>query len=285
PTNVLSSPVARARVLGLPFDAGRVSLFTKLLSALHQTAHPVRLDPAPVAPPFYTVAFFEAYFSNFIEGTEFQVDEARRIVKTGQVVNGRPADSHDVLSTYRLCSNIAEMRVVPHSADDLLNILQRRHADLMHARPDKHPGQWKEYANKAGLTNFVEPELVRGTLHQGFDLYKSIKEPLARAMFMMFLISEVHPFDDGNGRLARLMMNAELISSGQCRIIISTHAREGYLDALRLLSRRSEPDLYIRMLTGAQQFVATMQVSSYEEAKAHLEAQDAFTEVSSRVMW
>ena len=30
----------------------------------------------------------------------------------------------------------------------------------------------------------------------------------------MFMMSEVHPFDDGNGRLAHLMMHAELVSAG-----------------------------------------------------------------------
>ena len=33
----------------------------------------------------------------------------------------------------------------------------------------------------------------------------------------MFLISEVHPFDDGNGRIARVMMNAELVSAADVR--------------------------------------------------------------------
>lgn len=284
-SKILTSPVARARALGLPFDAGRMALFTTLFSALHAAVLPQRPDPAPMAPSFYTVAFFEAYFSNFIEGTEFQVDEAHRIVETGQLVGGRHADSHDVLSTYQLCSNVAEMRIVPQSAEDLLTILQQRHAQLMRARPDKRPGQWKEYANQAGLTSFVDPGLVRGTLHEGFKLYRSLNEPLARAMFMMFLISEVHPFDDGNGRLARLMMNAELISAGQCRIIITTHAREGYLDALRRLSRQSDPSLYIRMLSGAQQFVADLQSTSYDSVKAQLEAQQAFTEMSSQFRW
>ena len=284
-SKVLSSPVARARALGLPVDAGRVSLLTALLSALHETALPERTDPAAVAPAFHTVAFFEAYFSNFIEGTVFQVDEAHRMVETGQAVGGRHADSHDVLSTYQLCSNVAEMRVVPQTAEELLAILQRRHAQLMRARPDKRPGRWKESANQAGLTNFVDPTLVRGTLHKGFKLYRNLTEPLARAMFMMFLISEVHPFDDGNGRLARLMMNAELVSAGQCRIIITTHAREGYLDALRRLSRQSEPNLYIRMLSGAQQFVASLRPDSYESVKQQLEAQNAFTEITSQLRW
>jgi len=38
----------------------------------------------------------------------------------------------------------------------------------------------------------------------------------------MFLITEVHPFLDGNGRVARLFMNCELVSANQPRIIIPT---------------------------------------------------------------
>jgi hypothetical protein len=81
------------------------------------------------------------------------------------------------------------------------------------------------------------------------------------------------------------MMNAELVSAGQCRIIITTHAREGYLDALRVLSRQGRPDLYIRMLSSAQQFVASLRPESYEVVKQQLEAQQAFTEVSSQLRW
>ena len=144
---------------------------------------------------------------------------------------------------------------------------------------------WKKYANQAGLISFVDPVLVNGTLHEGFKLYRSLNEPLARALFMTFMISGIHPFDDGNGRLARLMMNAELVSAGQCRVIVTTHAHEGYLDALRRLSRQSDPSLYLRMPSGAQQFVADLWPDSYEVVKAQLDAQNAFTEVFSKLRW
>ena len=42
------------------------------------------------------------------------------------------------------------------------------------------------------------------------------------AAFMLFLVSEVHPFIDGNGRVARIMMNAELVAGGQVKILIPT---------------------------------------------------------------
>jgi Fic family protein len=37
------------------------------------------------------------------------------------------------------------------------------------------------------------------------------------------MISEVHPFMDGNGRISRIMMNAELTAAGMPKIIIPTH--------------------------------------------------------------
>lgn len=45
------------------------------------------------------LAFFEAYFSNFIEGAEFAVDEAADIVFRSHIPAGRTADGHDVLGT------------------------------------------------------------------------------------------------------------------------------------------------------------------------------------------
>ncbi len=54
---------------------------------------------------------------------------------------------------------------------------------------------------------------------------------------MMVIVSEVHPFSDGNGRVARVMMNEELIAHDEERIIIPTAYRTDYLvllDALPL---------------------------------------------------
>jgi hypothetical protein len=65
------------------------------------------------------------------------------------------------------------------------------------------PGTYKDRANRAGGTEFVAPELVRGTLSQGFAFYRSLDHSFARALYLMFLVAEVHPFIDGNGRVER----------------------------------------------------------------------------------
>lgn len=278
PASLLTSPVAQARAFGLPYDPARVDLFNRLFAALRQTPLPIVPDPAPQPPSFYELAFFEAYFSNFIEGTIFEVDEAHGFVMRNEPLATRPADSHDVLGTYQLVSNRAEMERIPASADELLTLLQYRHATLLRGRPDQRPGQWKERSNRAGNTSFVDPPLVRGTLHKGFEVYQALEHPLARAILMMFIISEVHPFDDGNGRVARIMMNAELVRAKQCRIIITTHQRPDYLLALRRLSRQGDPSLYLRMLVRAQAFTADLLPTSYLGLKAQLEAVGAFSE-------
>src|SRR6476620_2578334 len=107
------------------------------------------------------------------------------------------------------------MSVVPATSNDLVNILQERHAILLSARSDKKPGEFKDINNRAGNTEFVDWQLVKGTLKKGFEWYSMLQHPFAKAAYMMFLISEVHPFLDGNGRIARVMMNAELTSRGQ----------------------------------------------------------------------
>ncbi len=64
--------------------------------------------------------FFEAYFSNFIEGTEFGVDEARRIAVDGVPFAGRLEDGLDITATYRLAVNPADQVRVPTSGEELV---------------------------------------------------------------------------------------------------------------------------------------------------------------------
>lgn len=71
----------------------------------------------------------------------------------------------------------------------------------------------------------MDPALVRGTLHKGLQLHGAVEAGLQLAIFMMFLVTEVHPFEDGNGRTARVMMNASLASAGLSRIPVPTRVR------------------------------------------------------------
>lgn len=268
----VTSGVAHARKTGEPYDPERLQLFEVLYRELRDTAPEIR--PAP--PATEALAFYEAYFSNFIEGTEFPVKEAEEIVFEGRMPSDRPADAHDVLGTYQLVSDLKEMQKRPRRFDDLLTLLRARHAIIMAKRPDKQPGQFKTEVNRAGSTFFVAPELVDGTLKKGFELYQSLDAPFHRAVFMMFLVAEVHPFADGNGRIARIMMNAELVAESEQRIIVPTVYRNNYLVALKALTHNKHPQPLIRTLDFAQRYTAAVDWSDKGLSQRILEASHAF---------
>jgi fido (protein-threonine AMPylation protein) len=276
PSNILSSPLAMARAFGHPYDPARLALFEKLFVALKQEVFPDRPDHNSSDRSFRNFAFFEAYFSNYIEGTEFELEDAMHIVETNQPMPARSEDSHDVLGTYKLVSNREEMKTVPETPAALLDILLYRHKLLLSARISKNPGQFKDKNNRAGDSFFVDHLLVKGTLIKGFDYYQALTDPFARAAYMMFLISEVHPFLDGNGRMARVMMNAELVKQSQCKIIIPTVYRDDYMTALRRLTRQHDPAAYLRMLQRAQEFSATILGEDMDAMRALLERSNAF---------
>ena len=272
----LVSERAQARHAGMPYDPDRVTLLETLHRELRSTAPITRLTQGRTAEGRASLSFFEAYFSNFIEGTEFEVGEASDIVFRNVIPRDRPTDAHDILGTWRLVSDPIEMARVPRNQAELLDLLKSRHATLMAARPDKSPGTFKQTANRAGQTIFVDPDLVEGTLVRGLDFYRSLESPFARAVYMMFLVSEVHPFADGNGRIARVMMNAELVSAGEERIIIPTIFRTNYLSALKALSNVGNPTPLVRTLDFAQKWVAAVPWLSLDQVQVVLTACDAF---------
>jgi hypothetical protein len=272
------SAIGKARMTGSPFDPDRVSLFEKLFAALRETVPTLRPAPPRTSAANANLSFFEAYFSNFIEGTEFSVEEAEAIVFRGDIPQERPDDAHDILGTYRVVSDRAAMVTVPAEFADFEELLRRRHAMVMEGRPDKNPGAFKTKLNKGGQTVFVAPDLVNGTLKLGFEFLQALAEPFQRAVFMMFLVSEVHPFTDGNGRIARIMMNAELVAGGEERIIIPTAYRDDYLGALKALSHNALTDPLIRMLGYAQRYTHAIDWGELNTARQMLEQTGAFAE-------
>ena len=159
----LDSSLARARSRGRPYDPDRMELFHRLHQALRN--HPPSFRPSPPrdSGARSTLAFFEAYFSNFVEGTEFLVDEAVRIVFEGEIPQHRPADAHDVVGTWQIVSDLQEMSRTPRDFAGLAHILRERHREIMAGRPEMRPGGFKVTPNRAGQTLFVAPDLIRGT--------------------------------------------------------------------------------------------------------------------------
>jgi len=278
PSKILSSPIALARAFGNPFDPTRLALFEKLFIEIIKTDFKELPEKNLSPQSFRNFAFYEAYFSNYIEGTEFEIGEAKKIIETEKPIPTRDEDSHDILGTYKLVCNREEMNITPKNGNELLEILLYRHSVLLKSRINKKPGQFKDKNNRAGETYFVDHTLVKGTLIKAFDYYQALSNPFAKAAYMMFVVSEVHPFLDGNGRIARVMMNAELVNQGQSKIIIPTVYRDDYMGSLRKLSRQQDPKSYIKMLSRIHDFSSTIIGDDLNEMEKQLVVSNAFKE-------
>ena len=258
----LRTPEARARLAGLGYDSERLRLFETLRSELARRDFATREAPSD---PTHLFAFFEAYFSNWIEGTIFEIDQAEEIVFRGRIPPQRPADAHDIQGTFEAITDARLRAAAPGDADELEGYIRDIHQRIMVGRAEMEPGEYKQQSNRAGSTVFVHPDLVRGTLREGFRLQQTLPSGLPRAIYAMFLIAEVHPFVDGNGRVARVLMNAELSATGACRVMIPLTYRDEYMSALRALSHNENPVPLWRVIDRAQRWASLMSWSDHDQ--------------------
>lgn len=83
-------------------------------------------------------------------------------------------------------------------------------------------------------SRYVPPrwEAVRDAMPALFDLIEGEKEASVRAVLGHWLIGYIHPYPDGNGRMARFLMNAMLASGGYPWTVVRVEDRIAYLQAL-----------------------------------------------------
>jgi hypothetical protein len=274
PATGLRTRALQSRGAGQPIDELRLTRVEALARHLEgQAPDPVLASPG-LAGQRVLLPFYEAYFSNYIEGTEFTLEEAARIIFEQRIPPQRPEDAHDVFSTYRLVTDPTWLARTPASPEEFVDLLLARHEILMAARPENDPGRFREIEVHAGGTPFSPWPSIEGTLLRGFAVSGRISDPFARAVFVHFLVAEVHPFADGNGRSARMAMNAELSAAGEVRIVIPTGYRNDYLSGLAAATGDAFGPM-IRILNYARRWTADMDFSSREAAEELLERTNA----------
>lgn len=79
-------------------------------------------------------------------------------------------------------------------------------------------------------------EAIRDAMPAYFDLLHTEPEPSVRAVLGHWMFGYVHPYFDGNGRMARFLMNAMLASGGYPWTVIRVEDRMAYMDALEAVS-------------------------------------------------
>jgi len=101
----------------------------------------------------------------------------------------------------------------------------------------------------------LSKEAVRDCMPVLFELLEAETEPQVRAVLGHFLFVYIHPYMDGNGRLARFVMNLMLATAGYVWTVIPVERRNDYMSALEQASsyRNIEPfATFIAELSQAQ---------------------------------
>lgn len=100
-------------------------------------------------------------------------------------------------------------------------------------------GQYKKFPNSVRLQNgemfhYAKPEEVAAKMEELVNWYNNEKElsPEDLAAYLHYRFVRIHPFDDGNGRVARLLMNYVLLKHNLPPVIIKSADKANYLLAL-----------------------------------------------------
>ena len=88
------------------------------------------------------------------------------------------------------------------------------------------------YMAAHGLKRARPTELVPGTLRAGWEEGQAVDGPFRQAGYLMFLVSEVHPFVDGNGRSVRFLSAAAAVQGGCSPVYIPAESRKEYIASL-----------------------------------------------------
>ena len=195
------------------------------------------------------------YASNALEGNSLTLTETKVLLEDGITVGGKPmrdcweAAGHAKAYDFMLSLARSEAPVLREE-----NIRRLHYLFYCGIDPDA-AGQYRKEQVFITGTEYLPPtpEEVPG-LMEGFlrelEQRKDTMHPVAFAAFAHRRLVDIHPFRDGNGRTARLLMNLILVREGYCIVTIPPVLRMEYLSALQQAQRRKAPsdEAFIRLI-------------------------------------
>ena len=188
---------------------------------------------------FYRIGM--TYSSNALEGNSLTETETKVVIEDGITIGGKPVKDH--------------LEALGHSeAYDLIFRLSR-HSDITEANikelhrlfyyriDETQAGKYRKKKVIITGTTFIPPEpeqipdLMRSLMLEIPD-DQAKHHPVEFAAILHRKLVTIHPFIDGNGRAARLLMNLALLQAGYPVTIIPPVLRREYLDTLNKTHKR-----------------------------------------------
>lgn len=206
---------------------------------------------------FYRIS--TTWSSNAIEGNTLTMGETKVLLEDGITIGGKP-----LKDTLEACGHaeaydymFSLMRNAQVALDDILEL----HRLFYHKISEKDAGIYRNTQVRitGSETILPTPKEIPSRMKQ-LELWmreneKTLK-PLVYAAELYRRFVEIHPFKDGNGRTARLLMNTALIQNGYLPCVISPAIRLDYLQSLEAShdtpARGGDPDRFIAFVAEAE---------------------------------
>ena len=189
--------------------------------------------------------------STAIEGNTLTLGETAFVLEEGLTISGKPLKDHEeVVGHARAIDLVYDLiqNKTPFTEKELFSLHKAVQTDII-IDVYKPVGGWKKEPNstvavvddKQVVFEYGPPGDIPLLMKSWFELYREIDQSLkpndrqqALLAYVQLHVSfvRIHPFFDGNGRLARLIANVPVLKSGLPPVIISQKQRKQYIDAL-----------------------------------------------------
>lgn len=179
------------------------------------------------------------YNSNHIEGSRLTHDQTRYIFETNTIgITGQSLNVDDIIET---ANHFRAIDYIIKETDSKLteSYIKHLHFLLKSGTSDERKdwfrvGDYKKLLNEVGGMNTVEPESVHKEIKALLKEYNAIKQPSFEDIIDFHHRFElIHPFQDGNGRVGRLIMFRECLRLGFVPFIITDELKMFYYNGLR----------------------------------------------------
>ena len=179
------------------------------------------------------------YNSNHIEGSRLTHDQTRYIFETNTIgVSGEPINVDDIVETtnhFRAIDYIIDFtdgKLTEKFIKELHRILKTGTSD--ERKSWFRVGEYKKLPNEVGGNDTTPPEKVHPEIKLLLAEYNALKTPSMENIIDFHQRFElIHPFQDGNGRVGRLIMFRELLRCGYVPFIITDDLKMYYYNGLR----------------------------------------------------
>ncbi|MDP2794165.1 MAG: Fic family protein [Sulfurisoma sp.] len=188
-----------------------------------------------------------SHHSTALEGNSLTLGDTQFVLSEGLTVSGKPLKDHNEVHGHaRAIELIYAMLDKDALAEDDLFLLHKAIITERVVDIYKPIGAWKAEANytnfvsragKPGLREYPAPQATPRLMRQWFDKCNSAKpstrdEVCRNYAELHILLVSIHPFFDGNGRMARLVANIPVLKAGYPPIVVPTEDRQRYLETI-----------------------------------------------------